>query len=81
MGLAALISHHLTAGARERPALVSLRLLAVLKAARRGDVATNGDTARQNARATSSGGNHSYRQTLVERGECRFELIEAGVVT
>ncbi len=47
------MSHRLTAGARDRPAMASLRLLAVLHVARRDDVARNGDTARKNERATA----------------------------
>ena len=37
------ISHHLTAQARDRPAITSLRLLAVLNALWRGDVKSPGD--------------------------------------
>ena len=47
------ISHHLTAEARDKTAITSLRLLAVLGVLCRGDVGPEADAARLEARATS----------------------------
>ena len=46
-------SHRLTVEARDKPAITSLRLLAVFNRLCRGDVGPEADAARQEARATS----------------------------
>ncbi len=52
-GTASRLSHHLTAEARDKPVITSLRLLAALYVLCRGDVGPEADAARQEARATS----------------------------